>query len=117
MSKITAGQVAIMLGDKEYILKPTLDAMQKISNQFGGLGGARQAIVSQNIQGIVAIITHGAGVQTGPARQLPEQVFRAGLTDPLLVPLLEYIGILQNGGRPPEPVEEGDGSAEGNDAA
>lgn len=114
MSKITAGQVAITLGDQEYMLKPTLDAMQKISNQLGGLAGARQAIVGQNLQGIVAIITHGANVPSGPARGLPDKVFREGLTDPLLVPLLEYIGLLQNGGRPPEADDGGDASAEGN---
>ena len=100
MAKINEGDVVIRLNGDEIVLRPTLKALSAISSN-GGLGKVRQAIVDQDLSTIVSVILHGAnmaGVRAG--RDVPEAVFRNGLNTELLVGLLNYVGVLSNGGKP-----------------
>jgi hypothetical protein len=116
MAKINEGDVTIHLNGDDIVLRPTLKALSAISSG-GGLGKARQSIVDQDFSTICSIILHGAnmaGVSAG--KQIPDAVFKNGMSTELLVGLLNYVGILGNGGKPlPDDVAAAETeSAEGN---
>jgi hypothetical protein len=117
MAKINEGDVTIHLNGDEIVLRPTLKAISAISSN-GGLGKVRQALVDQDFSTVVSVILHGANMTGGSARkQVPDAVFKNGLTTELLVGLLTYIGILANGGKPlPDDVaaSAAEETAEGN---
>ena len=116
MSRINEGEVAIILNGEERILKPTLRAITMISSQFGGLAKARDALAVQDFQAAVTVIRWGLNMSDSETKKLPEMVFGSSLGVDLLVPLIRYIGILANGGKPlpDDPVELEDASTEGN---
>jgi len=100
MAKINEGDVAIHLNGEEIVLRPTLKAMSAISSN-GGLGKVRQALVDQDFATVVSVILHGANMTGGSAgKQIPEAVYKNGFTTELLVGLLNFVGILANGGKP-----------------
>lgn len=111
MSKLTAGEVLVTLGDDELILKPTLRAMNAVNRQYNGLRNARERLVNEDADAIVFILRHGLNLDDKAARDLPERVFRNGLTGELLVALIRYVAILGNGGKPLP--DEADGRDEG----
>lgn len=115
MSKLTAGDVTILLAGEPRVLHPTLRAITMISNTYGGLAKARDALASQDFAAVVVVIRWGLNLSDTEAKKLPDQVFETGVTSDLLVPLIRYIGILANGGKPlpDDPIEE-EPSAEGN---
>lgn len=115
MSKLNAGNIPIMVADKEYLLRPTLDAIVKINTQFGGLRKARDAVVNEDIAAVVFIIQAGANLPPNSIKALTEAVFDAGIND-LLLPLMQFVMILGNGGRPLSD-EPDDAATEGNVAA
>lgn len=100
MAKINEGDVTIHLNGDEIVLRPTLKALSAISSN-GGLGKVRQSIVDQDFSTIVSVILHGGNMTGGSSsKQVPDAVFKNGLTTELLVGLLTYVGILGNGGKP-----------------
>jgi hypothetical protein len=115
MAKMTAGDVTIMLAGEPRVLHPTLRAITMISNTYGGLAKARDALAAQDFSAVVTVVRWGLNVSDNEAKKLPDQVFETGVTSDLLVPLIRFVGILANGGKPlpDDPVEE-DQSAEGN---
>ncbi len=116
MARINAGDVVITLAGEERILKPTLRAVTMISSQFGGLAKARDALAAQDFQAAATVIRWGLNMPDSEAKKLPDMIFETGLGIDLLVPLIRFIGILANGGKPlpDDPVEMQDVSAEGN---
>lgn len=100
MAQINAGEVSVTLNGEELVLKPTLRAMTMISRQFSGLAEARRQLVSENIDAVVYILRTGAGLSDKEARGLDEKVFQNGITADLLVPLIRYVAIVGNGGKP-----------------
>jgi hypothetical protein len=115
MAQLNAGDVAIELNGEVRIMHPTLRAITMISSAYGGLAKARDALVVQDFQAAVAVIRWGLNLSDGEARKLPEQVYANGVTPELLVPLIRYLGILANGGKPlPDDPAEDDPSTEGN---
>lgn len=116
MAKLNSGDVPITLAGHERILKPTLRAITMISAQYGGLSKARAALAEQDFQAVSTVIKWGLNLTDKETRQLPEQIFQTGLTAELIVPLINYLGILSNGGKPlPDDPVERDESAEGNE--
>jgi len=117
MPQLTAGDVPITLAGETRILHPTLRAITQISNVYGGLGKARSALVEQDFSAACTIIRWGLNLNDAEAKRLPDKVFETGLTTDLLIPLIRYVAILANGGKPlpdePEQVVD-DESAEGN---
>lgn len=120
MSQLTAGDVQIELAGETRILKPTLRAITMISQTYGGINKAREALVNQDFAACVAVIRYGLNLNDAQVKKLPDLVFATGVTADLLVPLIRYLGILANGGKPPpdEPLPQyDDESAEGNEPA
>lgn len=118
MAKINEGDVEITLNGEQFVLRPTLKALSAISS-MGGLTKVRQAIVDQDFNTLISVILHGANLAGRPeGKQIPDMVFRNGLDAALMVPLINYLGILANGGKPlPENADADQASnesAEGN---
>jgi hypothetical protein len=103
--KMNLGEVSVFLNKEELILKPTYQAASRISNQFNGFRDARQALVAENFDAVVFILRIGLNISGAEARELPERVYKNGITAELLIPMIEYIGILANGGRPVLDIE------------
>jgi hypothetical protein len=116
MSKLTAGDVTITLAGEQRVLHPTLRCITMLSNSYGGLAKVRDALAAQDFGAATVVIRWGLNLSDNEAKKLPEQVFATGLTADLLVPLIRFVGILANGGKPmpDDPLEEPDESAEGN---
>lgn len=108
MSKLNAGDVVITLNGEDRVLKPTLRALTVISSQYNGLSKARELIVAQDFAAAVFIIRQGLNLNDREAKTLPDEVYENGLNIDLLVPLLRFMGILANGGKPmpDDPVDE-----------
>lgn len=107
MSILNAGEVPVMLGDAELVLKPTLRATATISRQFGGLAKARAELVAESFDAAVFVLRAGTNMADREARDLPDRVYANGLTADLLVGLIRYVAVLGNGGKPlpDEPTE------------
>lgn len=105
--RINSGEVSLALNDEELTLKPTIRAATIISRQFDGFGNARAALVRENFDATVFILRHGLSLGDKEARDLPDRVYKNGVTAELLIPLIRYVAILGNGGKPlPEDIEE-----------
>ena len=108
MAKLNAGDVVVTINGEDRVLRPTLRALSMISAQFNGLAKARELLVAQDFAAAVFIIRHGLNLNDREARALPDEVYANGLTAELLIPLLRFVGILANGGKPmpDDPVDE-----------
>lgn len=71
--------VEIKLGDKTYILSPTLDAMLKINRGLGSAVDAMARVRKADFEAICLVIAAGAGVGPKQATQLQQEVFEAGV--------------------------------------
>lgn len=112
MSNLSEGEVEIDLNGTKLTLKPTLAAIKALSRTHGGMNAVIQGLIGQNFETAVAVIRFGANMSDRDARNLEDRVFRNGLTTELLTRLIEYVGMLANGGKPvvaaePEPASEG----------
>jgi hypothetical protein len=106
-AQLGAGNVEIELDGEIRILKPSLQAAQAISRQKGGIMAAIRSAGDFDFDTIVNVIALGLGVSGKEARDLPEQVYSTGLPD-LSGPVIRYLSIIANGGRPLDDGGEGD---------
>ncbi|MFX4223533.1 MAG: hypothetical protein ACMVO3_22675 [Thalassobaculum sp.] len=125
MSKIDEGEVALQLLNRDghletVYLKPTIGATRKISRHFGDIQSAFQKVLARNFDAICFIVFEGLQVSDDKkaAGRIEERIFRTGIVD-VSPKVIEYIGVLQNGGRPlkaddQEDEEEGQEGASGN---
>lgn len=115
MSKLTAGQVTIHLGDEEFTLSCTPRAGIAVSEKFGGFREVLRRLQDFDVGVATSLIALGAGIKgTEAVKALQEKVYSAGLVK-LTPDLTRFTMMLANGGRDPEAEgEEGDG---GKDAA
>ena len=101
---VGSGNVTITLEGREFVLRPSLNACLVISRQAGGIRGAIDKVLAMDLDMIVRVIQLGLGPQAARRfKDLPEVVFRSGLTDTssgLMAHCIEYLGVLANGGRP-----------------
>lgn len=104
------GNVPIVLDGEERELKPSLNAVQVISRQYGGIRAAIEQVLKYDIDAVTNIVVLGLGLAPAGAKEIPNKVFRTGLAgeNGLAAPCIRYLTILSNGGRPPEPVEASD---------
>ena len=102
-AKLGAGDVEMELDGETVTLRPTLKAARAISSQAGGISGAVEAVGKLDLDAVIGIVTLGLGLTGQEAREIPEKVWRTGLTE-LVDPVLQYLMILANGGRP---IEDG----------
>ena len=100
MSRITAGEVEVSVNGKDYVLKPTLRAAQLISRNFGGYAQARAQLASETLEAATYILRVGSGLPDKELKDLDDQVWKNGMTAELILPLMRYVAVLGNGGRP-----------------
>lgn len=111
---LNEGEVAITLDGKEYTLVPTLRAMRALSRHAGGMRGLLTAIVQQDFDAASAVVVHGTGRNDREA--LETALYRSGLTDATLMPMLQYVENLMNGGKPARPPSGDEAKAEAGNA-
>jgi hypothetical protein len=107
MSKLNAGEVEIVLNDETRTLKPTIRAITGLSRQYGGLMKAVGLLRDGDIDAAANVISWGLGLTDKDARKMPEEVAKNGISDGLIVSLINFVGILSNGGKPMKESEEG----------
>jgi hypothetical protein len=112
--KINSGEVPVNFDEQDLVLKPSIRAASSISRQFDGFANARAALVRENYDAVAFILRMGLNLNDRDARDLPERVYKNGLTAELLIPLIKYVAILGNGGKPlPDDPDENENKFEG----
>jgi hypothetical protein len=101
---------------KTLVLKPSIKATKLLSRNEGGLMTTVQQIMALNLDTFVRVIELGVGfTETGKAG-LDDRIWRRGMNE-LAAPLVRYVHILANGGKPPKEetdAVDADGEAGGN---
>lgn len=110
-SRITAGEVGITLDGAPATLRPTVGAGIAINQMFGNLQEAHRRVQALDLEATGFIVAKAIGARDGDIKSVTEKVFATGLQD-LRLPVMQYIAMLTNGGKPinPEP-DEGNGEA------
>lgn len=80
-SKTLYGTTTVTVGEVEYELEPTLHAVRKIEQRFGGLRPALDGLGALSVDAVSYVIVAGASLSTKEARDVPEAVFSAGVAD------------------------------------
>lgn len=112
--EIGIGDVEVKLGsgasEITLVLKPTPNAMKKLSNSPGGIPGLVERVLNYQWDTFELVVMIGANLTANQAKthNLEQLLFDAGFTK--LAPLLvRYLSNLSNGGRPiKDEAEEGD---------
>lgn len=106
MSKLNAGEVLVKIYNeetgftKEIVLKPTMRCAQMISRNFGGFGPARTALASEVMEAALYVLRIGSGFSDKDTKDWDKLIYENGMNADLLVPLIKYVGVLANGGKP-----------------
>lgn len=95
--------VKLILDGEELTLKPTLDACLGISRLHNSPMITAGKITDMDFDTILHVLALGIGVQ--PDRKLQDRLFKSGLLD-IRTPLIEFIHVVNNGGRPVELIEQ-----------
>ena len=98
--------VELKLGEKTYVLSPTLDAMRKINRSLGSPVEALQRAKFLDFDAICTIISAGASLSQKQSERLQAEVFAAGLVT-VTNSVAEFIGVLLD---PTGSKDEGDDS-------
>lgn len=97
--------VTVDVGHKQYILTPTLRALEAVEAEFGDLLTASRQL--KTCGAITMVIAAGAGLTGNAAKQMKEEVFNAGFLN-FMEPLTEYLTLLANpSGKEPEEGDQG----------
>lgn len=110
---ILEGIIEIELDGETVELRPTPHAALKLSQTFGGLFPIISRIRQLELEVFVAVVQYGGGFKQSQHADLPEKVFKSGMTA-LAPALIDYITVLANGGSMPKFDEEAEAS-EGKD--
>ena len=98
MSNLVAATVDIKLAGEPVTLNCTLEAAMGINKFFGGLYAAHNRILAGDMEALVTVIRHGAGMNAKEAEALPARVFLTGVIN-LTTPLTRFVTLLADGGR------------------
>lgn len=110
-SRINAGEVGITLAGSPATLRPTLGAGIAINQMFGNFQEAHRRVAALDLEATSFIVAKGIGARDSDLKAVTEKVFATGLQE-LRLPVMRYIGILSNGGKPINPeADEGNGEA------
>jgi hypothetical protein len=91
-----------------YILKPTLEVIRRLDRQFGGMTALFETCRQLSFASAVKVIAIGADVKGEKAlRRLEQRVFSRGLTR-VSPKVVEFVGVIGNGGRPLDYEEDDD---------
>lgn len=110
-SRVNYGTVECTIGGKEYTLKPTLRAVDKIVTRWpGGMGEALAAVQDPllAIRSSAFVIAAGTGLSGKEAEEMAEDVFSEGLGK-VQESAVKYLMLLINPtGKEPEDTEPGE---------
>lgn len=109
---MSMGEVEITLGGVKHALRCSLRAARTVSALSGGFSAAYQGLSGYNMSTYVAIVAAGLDKRGNDAAMVEKQVYETGL-ETLTAPLSKYLGLLMNGGREAQPVDESEASPNG----
>lgn len=107
-AKLGAGNVEITLDGSTETLRPSLRAAQQLSRRSGGFTDLVGQVAKFDLDAVTDVVALGLGRQP---KEVAEGVYATGVAK-LSGPVIEFIGILANGGRRPEESEGGEGEAD-----
>lgn len=119
MSKLNTSEMPISLAGQEFVLRASLRVAKDLNRLFVSLGNAIDQLRAANFDAAVTVIRIGANLQGREARDLEEKVYaEMGTSETafgdMLVTLINFVGLVQRGGRPAERDVENEAQAEGN---
>lgn len=85
--------VDLKVGDKTYMLSPTLDAMLKINRALGSPIQALERVRSVDFDAICVIVSAGAGLSAKAAEKLKGEIFVAGVVN-MVGPVVQFLAVL-----------------------
>lgn len=85
--------VKIEAGNNEYVLVPTLKALDIVEENFGDILEARRVL--QRFATISIVVAAGANLSGNAVKQMREDVFEAGYTN-FIQPCAEFLSLLAN---------------------
>ena len=96
MDDLNDGIVEVVVDGETHEMKPTVNAIRRISRGCKGLLPALQALQNVDVDALALVVVAGIGVTGRPAREIEEQVQRRPLD--YLTPASEFLsGILDDG--------------------
>lgn len=113
---LNEGEVTVTLGRDTYVLKQTLKTFTGLNALYNGFHPLQLRLMNQDADAIIAVVKVGAGLQGRDAELLPRRLYAAGINKEILRPLIEYVNMAANGGKPvvedqiTEPVEDDAGN-------
>jgi hypothetical protein len=107
-AKLGAGNVDITLDGKTETLRPTLRAAQALSRRSGGFSELVNEVAKFDLDAVTAVIAMGLDRKS---QDIAEAVWRSGVAE-MAGPVIEFIGILANGGRRPDQSAGGEEDAD-----
>lgn len=116
-SVVLCETVAVEVGGEKYELRATLQAMRTVSQVFGGLRPAIERVTNLDLDATAGVIIAGAGLRLDRKESdaLVEQIWQSDKKGDINAPVLDYLSILLNGGKPLE--KDADSKATGAVAA
>jgi hypothetical protein len=109
-----AGNVPIRLLDKDYELKPSLEACMSVNKLAGGLNAVIQKCANMDFETICDVICIGLSATSGPQqKEVQELVYRTGAIN-VAGDAIMFVRTVANGGVvPKDDDEEAEPEAEG----
>ena len=107
-----SGDITLTLNGEEHTLRPSLQAATSLSATFNGLSQAFDGLTNRNLAVYQAVVK--AGIITAKnisTKDLNEAVWKAGMVK-LYSPLVDFLSLLNNGGRKPGEDAEGEGAGD-----
>lgn len=99
----SANEVAVSLGGRDEVLRPTLRAAREVNNRLGGFVEAFKRLTNFDLEAYCIIVAAGLNKKSN---EVEDAVFKAGVAN-LTEPLAKFVTLLANGGREPkEPSQE-----------
>ena len=101
-SVVMCETVTVSVAGREYELKATLQAMRAVSQVFGGLRPAIQRVTDLDLDATASVIIAGAGLRLGrkEADALVDEIWKSENKGDIAAPVLDFLSMLLNGGRP-----------------
>lgn len=105
------GEFELTLGENTLTLRCTPLALKNVETKHGGIRAVTQQLYDVNFQLIKDLIEAGLqGGQSYDKKTLEQEIFDAGVMN-LVEPMMEYLMLLGNGGKPPTEEEPKEGEA------
>lgn len=97
------GDVKVMLGEDEIVLRPSLKAGINLSTRPGGLPEMVSRCLNLDFEAICDVLIVGANIKV--ESDTKQRIFEAGTIN-LSSPCIQFLNTLANGGKPLEPIKE-----------